>query len=195
MTDHWEQARLNHRAQQGEAIAGAALSLLLEHGASGLTMAAIAESADISRQTLYRYYPDVDAVLVGVATLIAAHDDQLEIEVQRQSDPSEQLDVLVRIVAGSGEHHNRESTALLATLPPKARAILTQHEDRVTHVLVNVLQTGISEGAFRTDLDPAVDAPLILGLANAASDPAGPDRAIILVHRMVDHPQQKEQPK
>lgn len=184
MADNWKQARLDHRIQQSEAIAGAALSLVFEHGASALTMAAIATAADISRQTLYRYYPDIDAVLVGIAELITSHDDDFESQVHEHSDPVSQLDVIVQTVAHAGGHDTSESAALRATLPPQARELLDRHEKRIIRILVNVLKTGIEDGVFRNDVDPSTDAPLILGLATAA-DPANPDRAIDLVHRMV----------
>lgn len=185
MADKWQQARLDHREQQSEAIATAALSLILERGASALTMAAIATAADISRQTLYRYFPDIDAVLVGIATLIASHDDHLEARALQQTEPSAQLDLIIRTVARAGGHDAREAAALRATLPPQAREVLRQHEDRIVQLLANVLRAGIQGGVFRSDIDPLADAPLVLGLASAA-DPSAPERALDLVHRLVD---------
>lgn len=184
MADNWHRARLDHRAQQSDAIASAALSLILEHGASALTMAAIATAAGISRQTLYRYYPDIDAVLVGIAELVASHDDHLETHVLEQGDPAAQLDVLIRTVSHAGGHDSHGSTALRTTLPPRARDVLARHEDRIAQLLTNVLQTGIDRGVFRTDIVPTTDAPLILGLA--AASPEQPERALTLVHRIVD---------
>lgn len=192
MADNWQQARLDHRAKQSDAIAAAALSLVLEGGASALTMAAIATAADISRQTLYRYYPDIDAVLVGIAELIASHDDHLEAHVGDQVGPVAQLEAIVRAVAHAEGHDPRQAAALRGTLPPKAREVLARHEDRVVQLLAGVLQAGIDDGAFRGDIDPSADAPLVLGLATAAS-PDDPERAITFVHRMVD-PTPQEHP-
>lgn len=185
MTNSWERTTLDHRNRQGDAIAGAALALLLEHGASALTMSAIAAAADISRQTLYRYYPDIDAVLVGVAQLIASHDDHLETQVQAQPDPAGKLDALIHAVALASGHDHPEAAAVRASLPPAARDVLVRHEHRVTALLIDILHEGIDAGAFRGDLEPAVDAPLILGLAGSA-DPNKPERAITLVHRIVN---------
>lgn len=190
MTESWERARLDHRAQQSEAIAGAALSLMLERGASALTMAAIATASGVSRQTLYRYYSDVDAVLVGVAEFIASQDHRFEADVLQHPDPAMQLDAIVRTVAHAGSHDTQDSAALRSSLPPKAREVLAQHQDRILQVLEGVLRAGINDGVFRADIEPSGDAPLILGLATAA-DPAGPERALALVHRIVD-PTSKE---
>lgn len=193
MTDSWERTRLDHRAQQSEAIASAALSLMLDRGAPALTMAAIAIASGVSRQTLYRYYSDVDAVLVGVAEFIGSRDHQFEAEVLQHSDPVVQLDAIVRAVAHAGNHDTRDSAALRSSLPPKARQVLAQHEDRILQVLEDVLTAGIRDGVFRADIGPSGDAPLILGLA-AAAEPATTERAIALIHRIVD-PNTKEPQK
>jgi len=185
MTDSWERAKLDHRTRQADAIAAAALSLLLEHGAPAMTMAAIATAADVSRQTLYRYYPDIDAVLVGIAELVASHDDHLDAHVRTQPDPAAQLEALIQTVAQAAGHDNPDVAALRATLPPAARDVLTRHEDRVTRLLMDVLEDGMGRGVFRADLEPANDAPLIFGLA-AAADPTNPERAITLIHRIVN---------
>lgn len=190
MTDSWHQTRLDHRAKQSEVIASAALSLLLERGASALTMAAIASAAGISRQTLYRYYPDVDAVLVGIAESVASHDGSFEAHVRQHASPATQLDVIVGAVARAGGHHDGRAAALRATLPPQAREVLARHEERTVQLLETVLRAGIDIGVFRADLEPSTDAALILGLA-AAADPHNPQRAIDLVHRMVDQTEQE----
>jgi AcrR family transcriptional regulator len=181
---------MDHRVRQGDAIAGAALALLLEQGASALSMAAIATAADISRQTLYRYYPDIDAVLVGVAELIASHDDHLDAHVRARPDPTAQLDALIHAVTAAAGHDNPGGAALVATLPPAARNVLTRHEQRITDLLAEILSNGIGQGAFRPDLEPARDAALVLGLA-AAADPDDAERAVTLIHRIVD---QQENP-
>ena len=185
MTDSWERARLDHRNRQADAIAGAALSLVLEHGAPALTMAAIATAADISRQTLYRYFPDIDAVLVGVAELVASHDDDLEAHVRARPDPTARLDTLLDAVARAAGHHHSGTATLRSTLPPAARDVLTRHETRISDLVAEILRDGVEGGLFRPDLEPTGDAPLVLGLA-AAADPADPERAITLVHRIVD---------
>ena len=185
MSETWAQARLDHRAQQTHAIAASALRLLLEHGAPALTMAAIASEAGVSRQTLYRYYPDVDAVLVGVAELLAAHDEAFAGAVGAQVDPADQLDLIVRSVAEAGDEHGPSATELRSALPPIAREVLSGHEARIHQLLADVLETGIDAGRFRRDLAPSTDAPLLLGLA-AAAGTEGVDRALTLVHRLVD---------
>lgn len=185
MADSWHQTRLAHRDHQAAAIAASALSLITEHGAPALTMAAIAKAADVSRQTLYRYYRDVDAVLVGVAELVAAHDEEFEQLVAREPNPRSQFDLIARTVAGAG-HGEHTAAALVALLPPEGRDVLTRHQTRVHRLLSDVLGRGVDEGSFRTDVDLVTDPPLILGLL-AAADADEAQRAILLAHRLVEN--------
>ena len=184
MSDSWARARREHRSQQEQTIASAALGLLTERGAGSLSMAAIAEAAHISRPTLYRYYRDVDAVLTGIADLVASHDDLFEEAVAREPDPAARLDLILGAVAGAGDHA-AAAPALHAALPPDGREVLVRHETRVRRLLTETLAAGLDSGAFRRDLAPEADAPLLLGLARAA-DPGGTHRAIALAHRLVD---------
>lgn len=184
MSDSWRQTRDDHRARQLDAIAAAALSLIVDRGASALTMAAVAEAAGISRQTLYRYCRDVDAVLVAVAQLIASHDDEFESVVADQPDPAGGLDLIARTVIAAGGHGAEQLRKLAAALPPAGREVVVRHEAGIRRLLSDVLQAGTADGSFRNDLDPDLDAPLILGLLTAA-DPDRPERALMLVHRLV----------
>ena len=128
---------------------------------------------------------DTDAVLVGIAELVASHDDQVEAQVLEQADPNAQLDFIIRTVVQAGGHGNGGSAALRVTLPPEAQEVLARHQDRIVRILAKVVRTGVEDGVFRNDLEPSADAPLILGLS-AAADSGKPERAIALVHRMVE---------
>lgn len=184
MAESWEDARLTHRSRQADSIAASALSLLTDQGASALTMAAIADKADISRQTLYRYYKDVDAVFVGIAELITVHDEAFTQLVREQPNPPAQLDLIAR-TATSEDHGQHNIAALLVALPPAGRNIITHHQATAHDLLAEVLQRGIEDASFGDHIQPATDAPLILGLLDAA-DPAESERAIALVRQLVD---------
>jgi AcrR family transcriptional regulator len=59
-------------------IIEATLETLLKRGYSNLTISAIAERADVGRGTFYRYFEDVDAVLL---TLFAQEYEQVQADV------------------------------------------------------------------------------------------------------------------
>ena len=126
-------------------------------------------------------------MLVAIAELVASHDEEFERHVVEQPNPTSQLDLIVNTIATSGGHGTHSSIALAAVLPPAGRAVLTRHEANVVRLVSSVLSRGIDDGSFRHDLDPNVDAPLILGLLTAA-DSNDPERALTLVHRLVDDP-------
>ena len=193
MADRWELARQQHRSQQADAIAASALTLLLEQGAPALTMATIASTAGVSRQTLYRYYPDVGAVLTGVAELITAHEVALAEAVADEPDPAAQLDLLAMAVAAARGHDDHAPPGLRGALPPEAREVLSNHEQRIVELTASVLEAGIEEGRFRDELRPDVDAPLLLGLAAAAGTERA-DRALALIHQLVDAPSEEDTP-
>ena len=184
MAESWEDTRGAHRGRQAASIAASALSLVTEHGASALSMAAIADVAEVSRQTLYRYYRDVDAVLVGIAELVTSHDEAFAELISEQPDPRSQLDLIASTASGD-DHGDQNAAALLAVLPPAGREVIAQHHARACDLLSDVLQSGIDDGSFRRDLRPSTDAPLLLGLL-AAADPSKSERAISLIHQLVE---------
>lgn len=183
MPERWNETRREHRARQRIAIAASALDLVAQLGAPGLTMASIAEAAGVSRQTLYRYYDDVDAVLVGVAEFVTTSDDDFARRVRELPDPAAQLDAIVA-AATNRDHAHQTPAALVGLLSPTARDILTRHRARACELLGDVLRLGVADGSFDSHVEPRSDAPLILGLLDA-TDPSEPERAASLVHRLV----------
>ena len=59
----WVETIEAHRGEVRRAVIDAAAALVAEQGLVGVTMSGIAESAGIGRATLYKYFPDIEAVL------------------------------------------------------------------------------------------------------------------------------------
>ena len=59
----WKSTVDSHRRQVRDAILDAAASLVNKHGLSSVRMAHVAEETGIGRATLYKYFPDVEAIL------------------------------------------------------------------------------------------------------------------------------------
>ena len=68
----WTDTIEAHRAAVRDAALDAAGELIAAHGLTGVTMSRLAATTGIGRATLYKYFPDVDAVLH------AWHDRQVE---------------------------------------------------------------------------------------------------------------------
>jgi AcrR family transcriptional regulator len=59
----WSQTIESHRREVREAILERTAALVAERGMLSVTMSQIAEEAGIGRATLYKYFPDVEAIL------------------------------------------------------------------------------------------------------------------------------------
>lgn len=166
--------------------------MLIECGGSGMTMSALAETVGISRPTLYRYYPDLDSVLIGIAELVALHDDALTSRILAEPEPSAQLRIFLDEVVNQDSHGPMTAAAIEAALPPAGRELLRSHEDRARSLLADILLRGVKSGRFAAEIDPATDARFILGLAQQAQ-PDTIDRVHLLVDRIL-LPERKRKP-
>lgn len=68
----WSQTIEAHRDAVREAAIKATAALVAKHGLTGVTMSQIAKDTGIGRATLYKYFPDVESILV------AWHDRQID---------------------------------------------------------------------------------------------------------------------
>src|SRR5215211_6132328 len=61
----WTETIEAHRREVRDAILDTTAALVAEHGLHAVTMSHIAEATGIGRATLYKYFPDVEAILVA----------------------------------------------------------------------------------------------------------------------------------
>src|ERR671916_1864185 len=61
----WNETIEAHRAAVREAILDTTAALVAEHGLRSVTMSRIAEKTGIGRATLYKYFSDVEAILLA----------------------------------------------------------------------------------------------------------------------------------
>ncbi|MDQ3781321.1 MAG: TetR/AcrR family transcriptional regulator, partial [Actinomycetota bacterium] len=74
----WKDTIESHRREVRHAILDTAAALVAERGALSLTMSEIAQTTGIGRATLYKYFADVEAILVAWhARHVAGHLQQL----------------------------------------------------------------------------------------------------------------------
>ncbi len=67
----WTETIQTHRNQVRDAILDTMAALVEEQGLLQVTMSQIAEQAGIGRATLYKYFPDIESIL------LAWHDRQI----------------------------------------------------------------------------------------------------------------------
>src|SRR5215472_186952 len=61
----WEATIEAHRQEVRDAILDTTVALVNEHGLLSVTMSQVAEQTGIGRATLYKYFPDVEAILLA----------------------------------------------------------------------------------------------------------------------------------
>jgi AcrR family transcriptional regulator len=113
----WNTTIEAHRREVREAILDTTASLVDEHGLLSVTMSQIAERTGIGRATLYKYFSDVEAILLAWhERQIAGHLADLA-EVRDRAGPDERLEAVLeayaRILHGSHGHHDSELAASL----------------------------------------------------------------------------------
>jgi AcrR family transcriptional regulator len=84
----WAETIETHRREVGDAILDSTAALVAERGLRGATMSRIAQEAGIGRATLYKYFPDVESILVAWHKRhVAGHLLDLERLRQEAADP------------------------------------------------------------------------------------------------------------
>jgi len=179
------------------------MGILATDGIAGLSMSGLADAAGVSRQTLYKYFPDVDAVLVGMATMGSDGVADLADLIEAAKDPRDGLRVFVAAILQSAAAGHPSPLAVSTAVPASDREAMRGHEQAAERLVIDLLRRGRDSGAFRADLDVELDGRLIYRAAFAASDLAverGADIDALSGHvsadllRMVETPTKRGRP-
>ena len=163
----WNETIEEHRQAVRDATLDTTAALVAKHGLRAVTMSQIAKETGIGRATLYKYYPDVESILVAWhERLVAGHLEQLT-EVRHRADltaSARLAAVLERYALILHEHHGTELAALLHQGPHFDRA--QQHLHRL---VAEMLADGARSGELRDDVAPGELATYCLHAATAAT--------------------------
>ncbi|MGH8777200.1 MAG: TetR/AcrR family transcriptional regulator [Jiangellaceae bacterium] len=153
----WADTIDTHRRQVQDAVLDATAALLHEHGPMSVTMAAIAERAGIGRATLYKYFPDVESiVLAWHASDFSDHRSHLEALINSDAVT---LDDVVHFARSQRQRHRRhESGDVVGTLAHALAAEHTAMPDAVEREVVAALASLMSQLAQRKQVRSDVDA-------------------------------------
>lgn len=150
----WTETIETHRSEVREAVLDATAALA-EHGLLSVTMSQIAEASGIGRATLYKYFPDVEAILhAWHERQIAGHLAYL-VEIRESARDAGRgleavLDAYALISRQSGGHHDTELAAFLHRDHQIARAE-GQLRDLIRELLVEAALTGEVRGDIAPD--------------------------------------------
>jgi AcrR family transcriptional regulator len=163
----WNETIEEHRQAVRDATLDTTAALVAKHGLRAVTMSQIAKETGIGRATLYKYYPDVESILVAwYERHVAEHLRQLS-EVRDRNDltATEQLAaVLERYALILHENHGSELAALLHQGPHFDRA-----QQHLHHLVADMVADGAKSGELRDDVSPGELATYCLHAASAAT--------------------------
>ena len=154
MPNLWTETIETHRREVRDAILDTTTALVTEHGLLGVTMSQIAEETGIGRATLYKYFPDVEAIL------LAWHDRQVAAHLHYLSEIREQgtgagerleavLDAYALLSRHSRGHQDAGFAELLHRDDRMGRAQRQVHE-----MIRDLLAAAAKEGEVRDDVPP-----------------------------------------
>jgi AcrR family transcriptional regulator len=150
----WEESIDAHRRSVRDAIMEAAWRLARERGPLSLTMSQVAEEAGIGRATLYKYFPDVESILVARHTRhVEEHLRALEELRASPEPPDARLEAVARAYAAICFHRGRHASADLRGLVHHGPEAMDA-ERRLDAVFADLITEAAAEGLVRTDLEP-----------------------------------------
>jgi AcrR family transcriptional regulator len=148
----WNDTVEEHRRAVGDAILDTTAKLVAEHGLGAVTMSLVATEAGIGRATLYKYFPDVEAILAAWHERhVAAHLAELAAVRDRTSGAVEQLEAVLRAYAFITYHRPRGTEIAALVHRGDGLAIAQkQLQDLIRDLLVQAAKAG----QVRDDIAP-----------------------------------------
>ncbi len=179
----WNETIEAHRRAVRDAILDTTAALVAEHGLRSVTMSQIAEKTGIGRATLYKYFSDVEAILLAWhERQITGHLEYLAEVRDQAGDAGERLEAVLEAYAlisherFSHEHPGPELATLLHRGVHVARA-----QQQLCEMIRDLLAEAARTGEVRDDVAPEELAIYCLHALAAAS--SLPTKAA--VHRLV----------
>ncbi|MHB8463683.1 MAG: TetR/AcrR family transcriptional regulator [Acidimicrobiales bacterium] len=162
----WTETIEAHRRAVSDATLDTTAALVDAHGLTSVTMSQIAAETGIGRATLYKYFPDVEAILVAWhERQIAAHLEHLVKVRDQAGDASQRLEAVLEAYALiSRGHHGTELAALMHRGDHVARA-----ERQLSDFVRDLVTEAAQSGSIRDDVAPEELAQFCLHALTAAS--------------------------
>ncbi len=164
----WNETIEEHRRAVRDAILGTTAALVAEYGLTSVTMSRIAEKAGIGRATLYKYFPDVEAILLAWhERQITGHLEHFAELRDQAGDARERLEAVLEAYALISHHRGHHATELATFLHRGER--VAQAQQHLTDIIRDLLTEGAETGDVRDDIAPEELASYCLHALTAAS--------------------------
>jgi AcrR family transcriptional regulator len=145
----WSATVETHRREVRDAILETTVRMVGEQGLRSVTMSQIAEEAGIGRATLYKYFPDVETILVAWHDRhVNGHLEELAALRDQPGSPFERLESVLSAYALI--QHRRHATELAALLHRDEHVAKAQRH--LQHLVRDLLNEATKAGDIRGDI-------------------------------------------
>jgi AcrR family transcriptional regulator len=177
----WNETIEEHRRAVHDAALDAFAALIAEHGLASVTMSQVASAAGIGRATLYKYFPDIESVLLAWhERQIARHLHLLEQARDAADGPAARLEAVLSAFALIQHQHQGHSPELPAAMLHRGEHVTAAQQQ--LHALVSDLITACADaGEIRAGVPSGELASYCLHALGAA----GGLPSLAAVHRLV----------
>jgi AcrR family transcriptional regulator len=170
----WTDTIEAHKKSVRDAALDATATLVLRRGLTAVTMSEIAQETGIGRATLYKYFPDVQALVhAWHERQIGRHLTSLTGIAHGGGPPLERLEAVLRAYAGMAHSHDDGDLAYLLHKGGHAARAL----DHLSVFVSAIIAEAAEDGDVRKDVPPAELAAFCLA-AMAAARSLSSDAAI-----------------
>ena len=177
----WKDTIEEHRRTVDDAILQTTWALVTERGLLAVTMSEIAERTGIGRATLYKHFPDIEAILVAYHQRhVAGHLAQLADLRREAADPGDGLRAVLAAYAMICHHRGRHGTEELGALLHRGEDVV-RAEQRLLELFQELMAEVAEAGQLRDDVATDELATYCLSALSAAK--SLPSEAA--VHRLV----------
>ncbi len=177
----WNETIEAHRQTVSETILDTTRRLVAERGLRAVTMSQIAEETGIGRATLYKYFPDVEAILLAFHQRhVSSHLEQLTDLRNQAGTPRNRLEAVLEAFAFISQHRGAELSSELGALLHQSEYV-AQVQKQLIDLLSGLLAEAAQSGEIRGDVKPEELAAYCLHALAAA----GSLHSNAAVHRLV----------
>ena len=164
----WSETIEEHRRAVHEATLDSTAALVAEHGLAAVTMSRIAAETGIGRATLYKYFPDVEAILAAWHDRhVTRHLEHLaNVRDQVGGSAAQRLEAVLSAYALITQERPRGTE--LAALVHRGEHI-AQAERQLLGLVAELIAAGAQAGELRDDAPPAELASYCLHALTAAA--------------------------
>lgn len=170
-------------------ILAATMALVEERGMTEVSMTAIADRAELSRQTVYNNFANVEAAVC--AYMIDQIDEMVEhidSHLAAMGDPASQFREFIRMAMHRFAGHDF-ILSLQVAMSPETERLIRAHLGKAQRVLERIIDEGVEAGDFRTHMPSDEIAETVFhmvgGLAPFIAHGADPDETTERVSTML----------